>query len=149
MIGGTVELAARRRDGKEFPVSLSLVDWAVDGRVFFTATIADIGARREAEQATRELAAIVEGSDDAVIGWSLDGLVRSWNRGAERVYGYSAEEMLGRSHDVLMPPGQRERAADADRAAARGRADRELRDRADAQGRASDRRRAHGLPGAR
>ena len=106
LIGGTVELVARRRDGKEFPVSLSLVDWAVDGRVFFTATIADVGARREAEQATRELAAIVEGSDDAVIGWSLDGLVRSWNRGAERVYGYSAEEMLGRSHDVLMPPGE-------------------------------------------
>jgi PAS domain S-box-containing protein len=69
-----------------------------------------VGLRRsgelESEQATRELAAIVAGSADAVISWSLDGRVRSWNRSAERMYGYSGEEMLGRRHEVLMPPGE-------------------------------------------
>ncbi len=106
VIGTTVELVGLRRTGEEFPISLSLVAWEAESETNFTATIRDIGERLAAEQATRELAAIVESSADAVIGWSLDGRVRSWNRGAERVYGYGAEEMVGRTHDVLMPPGE-------------------------------------------
>ncbi len=51
------------------------------------------------------LAAIVEGSDDAVIGKSLDGQVVSWNQGAERIYGYTAEEAIGRAISFLVPPG--------------------------------------------
>ena len=50
------------------------------------------------------LAAIVESSDDAIIGQTLDGLVVSWNPGAERIYGYKAEEMLGRPLSLLVPP---------------------------------------------
>jgi PAS domain S-box-containing protein len=50
------------------------------------------------------LSAIVESSDDAIIGKTLEGIVTSWNRGAERLYGYSTEEILGRSMNVLMPP---------------------------------------------
>ncbi len=106
VIGGAFEFAGLRRDGSEFPLSLSLVDWEAEDETYFTATMSDISARLESEQATRELAAIVSGSADGVIGWSLDGRVRSWNRGAERIYGYSAEEMIGRSHDALMPPGE-------------------------------------------
>ncbi|MGH9831069.1 MAG: PAS domain-containing protein, partial [Blastocatellia bacterium] len=52
------------------------------------------------------LASIVESSDDGVISASLDGFVTSWNRGAEKVYGYTAEEMIGRSLSVLIPPDQ-------------------------------------------
>jgi PAS domain S-box-containing protein len=50
------------------------------------------------------LAAIVESSDDAIYGKALDGTVLSWNRGAERIYGYSAEEIVGRPVSILVPP---------------------------------------------
>ena len=50
------------------------------------------------------LAAIVEASDDAIVGLSPEGIVRSWNRGAERLYGFTADEMIGRSREVLLTP---------------------------------------------
>jgi two-component system sensor kinase FixL len=59
---------------------------------------------RPHDEASRILAAIVESSDDAIIGKDLDGIVLTWNDGARRMYGYSAEEMVGRSVAVLMPP---------------------------------------------
>ncbi len=59
-----------------------------------------------AEQSRLALASIVESSDDAIIGKSLDGIIVSWNRGAERIFGYSAEEMIGRSVSALAWPGR-------------------------------------------
>ena len=60
-------------------------------------------ARRRKRQQAR-LAAIVESSDDAIVGKSLDGMITSWNAGAVRSYGYPAEEIVGRPFSVLMPP---------------------------------------------
>jgi two-component system, cell cycle sensor histidine kinase and response regulator CckA len=63
----------------------------------------DRRARRQTEAIAAYLASIVQSCDDAIIGKTLDGTVVSWNRGAEHLYGYSAEEMIGRSISVLLP----------------------------------------------
>jgi PAS domain S-box-containing protein len=63
---------------------------------------------RQAEAITAYLASIVESCDDAIIGKTLEGVAVSWNRGAERLYGYSAEEMIGRSVSVLVSPNRPE-----------------------------------------
>lgn len=64
----------------------------------------DITQRKESDEASRFLASIVESSDDAIVGLNLDGTIASWNRGAERLYGYAAAEVLGHSHALLIPP---------------------------------------------
>lgn len=64
----------------------------------------DVTDRRVAEAALIRLASIVESSDDAIIGKNLDGIIESWNAGAERIYGYSAAEVLGRSILLLSLP---------------------------------------------
>jgi PAS domain-containing protein len=57
-------------------------------------------------EAVSELVAIVKSSDDAIVGMTLTGIIQSWNRGAERVYGYHGEEVIGRSISLLCPPNR-------------------------------------------
>jgi PAS domain S-box-containing protein len=64
----------------------------------------DVTELKQAEEVRSHLAAIVESSDDAIIGKNLDGKIVSWNPGAERMYGYKAEEVVGRPISLLVPP---------------------------------------------
>ena len=64
----------------------------------------DITARRQAEELKSRLAAIVESSDDAIISKTLEGVITTWNKGAQRMYGYTADEVIGKPITLLMPP---------------------------------------------
>ena len=59
--------------------------------------------RDEPMQARLRLAAIVESSDDAIIGKDLNGIITDWNNGAQRLYGYSADEVIGKPISILVP----------------------------------------------
>ncbi len=64
----------------------------------------DITARKQAEEKNLRLAVMVESSDDAIVGKTLDGIITSWNRGAEKILGYSEDELLGKPITTLIPP---------------------------------------------
>jgi len=81
--------------------------------------IIDVTDRVAAGEARARLAAIVESAEDAIISSTLDGTISSWNRGAERLYGYQAEEVLGRPFTVLLPEGWNDPLLDGRMAAAR------------------------------
>lgn len=99
------ESAYRRKDGsvlwalvKTNPMFGS--DGAYEGAI---ALFTDISERWRSEAARNQLAALVESSQDAIKGTDLKGVITSWNRGAEQLYGYTAEEAIGRTVDFLLP----------------------------------------------
>jgi PAS domain S-box-containing protein len=76
--------------------------------VEFVGTMMDITERKRGEQATRLLAAVVESSHDAIVSKDLDGKITSWNKSAERLFGYAAEEAVGQNILLIIPPGRRD-----------------------------------------
>jgi PAS domain S-box-containing protein len=92
-----------RKDGSAFPAEIRLSPLNTQHGILMCSAIRDISNRSRTEEDLRRLASIVASSDDAIIGKRLDGIITSWNAGAERMYGYSAEEAIGKSVRMLVP----------------------------------------------
>ena len=108
IIGIGREVAGRRKDGAIFPMDLSVSEVRLADRRLFTGFVRDITERKDAEKALLHHAALVEFSDDAIIGKTLDGHITSWNPGAETIFGYSRQEIVGKSIAILLPENRQD-----------------------------------------
>lgn len=108
VLNRSLEMSAVRRDGSEFPVELSISPLKTDSVITFCGFITDITERKRIEEVRARLVSIVESSEDAIIGNTLDGMITSWNRGAETTFGYSPEEAIGQPLSILTPQESQE-----------------------------------------
>ncbi len=110
IIGTGREVVGRRRDGTTFPMHLFVGEAKEGEDTIFVGVVHDLTRSRAADAALREtqmlLSRIVSSSDDAMISKTLDGTVTTWNQGAARIFGYSAEEIVGKPISVLAAPGR-------------------------------------------
>jgi diguanylate cyclase (GGDEF)-like protein/PAS domain S-box-containing protein len=105
-LDGNYEATARRSDGATFPAEVSTAPVVgVDARLRVL-YVRDISERRRAQRAVYDLAAIIESSDDAIISKTLEGVIESWNAGAERLYGHTAAEAIGQRISLVEPLGR-------------------------------------------
>ena len=101
------DLPLESQAGRHQEVEVVASLYQENGHAVIQCNIRDITQRKLAELALTRLAAIVEFSDDAIIGKDPAGIVTSWNHGAEKIFGYTAREMVGASIRRLVPPGRR------------------------------------------
>ena len=101
--GLDVELSGRHEDGSEFPVNVSLSDIDTGDALLVITAVGDVTRHQRAVKNAQLITAIVESSDDAIFGCTIDGTIISWNSAAEEMYGYSGEEIIGNRAKILTP----------------------------------------------
>ena len=105
-MGADLELWARRKDGSEFPAEISLSSFDTDSGRLMAAAIRDVTLARRTEQ---KFKAVLASAPDAIIGVNGDGVIELVNEQAERLFDWTAEKLLGRPVEVLVPEGMHER----------------------------------------
>jgi PAS domain S-box-containing protein len=103
ILGKRIELPGLRADGSEVSVEVSINRVPGAGPPSFAGFVRDMTEREKAAAMNAQLASIIECSDDAIVSKNLDGIITSWNPGAERLFGYSAQEAVGKPMTMLIP----------------------------------------------
>lgn len=108
------QIVRRRKDGSLIYVSLTISPVRdFEGQIVGASAIAhDISERRRAEELRERLASVVESSDDAIVSKNLEGVITAWNSGAEKLFGYSSAEAVGKPILMLLPPERASEEAD-------------------------------------
>jgi PAS domain S-box-containing protein len=97
------EFRGTRKDGTTVDLEASVSTAKIGGKTYIIAAARDITERKRAQEEIAQLAEIVASSHDGMVGTSGDGIIVNWNKGAERIYGYSAEEIVGSPLSLLIP----------------------------------------------
>jgi two-component system, chemotaxis family, CheB/CheR fusion protein len=104
VIGKRIEIVGLRKDGSQALVELAITAIKIDSAPVFVGYLRDITDRKLNEESSRRLAAIVESSEDAIVSKDLNGIITSWNAGAEHLFGYTAEEAIKKPITIIIPP---------------------------------------------